>query len=164
MTTGPRLLFTAFPDAQVNAAMWSGHAEILSGVPTENYRLPTGAFTVWQLVTANGRAVARATNSFSSFDEANLDARRVVREVASMRIELASHAMTGMHGWSARLGDECVAVCSRWYTNERDCRNAAALALQSLPIARIATSAHVVRPFRSTSTEPLVLPVRRFEA
>lgn len=164
MTTGPRLLFTAFPDAQVKAAMWSGHAEILRGVPTENFTLPTGPFTVWQLVTANGRAVARSTNSFASFDEANQDARRVVRDVASIRVELATNAATGMHGWSARLGDDVVAVCSRWYTNERDCRSAATLALQSLPIARIATSAHVVRLFRGTVTEPITLPVRRLQA
>ena len=144
MTSGPRILFASFADVKAKSAMWSGHSELVRGIPDVEFVMSSGPFIVWQLVTANGRSIARAVSGFSSFEDADRDARYVVCGSDTLQVEMVTNPISGMHGWAARLGGEYVAVCSRWYASERDSCNASSLAIASLPVAQIATSSHFI--------------------
>jgi len=150
------VVFTLFDEVAVKSAMWFGHARQIVGGNADEFHPPGGAFIVWQLVTANSRPVARSIAGFASLDLAISDARRVASLASQATISLVLDQPNGLRGWVATVDDDAITTCARWYVSDRDCRNAAELAVASLPSAPLAPTMHIVRASGRTVSRPMV--------
>lgn len=150
------MVFTLFDEVAVKSAMWFGHARQFVGGGKIVPGSAGGPFIVWQLVTANSRPVARSVAGFASLELAISDARRVAALAPQAAISMVLDQPNGLRGWVATVDDTAITTCARWYVSDRDCRNAAELAVASLPAAPLAPTMHIVRASGRTVSRPMV--------
>lgn len=140
MSLGPRVVFMRFlDDESPKLTPWTAHAtSVLGGrVPSHPPVSATSdeGRSVWQLVSANNRQLARGVGIHSSFDSARQHAELVVESNGRLEIEHVSESGRGVYGWFATLDGVAVMTCARWYMTDRDRRHSSELAARSITAA-----------------------------
>jgi len=151
MSVGPRVVFLRFVDHESPKLVpWVAHATLVvgghagaSGTPLTTRE---GGRSVWQLVSANNRQLARGIGVHESFDQARSHAKQVVDSFADLTVEFVSEPTRGGHGWFASLGGVPVMTCARWYVTERDRRQSSDLATRSIALAVLRAGARLSDP------------------
>jgi hypothetical protein len=144
MAVQPRVIFTRFSSADgLEFRPWTDHAARVLGkhAPTP---VAVDDPTVWQLVSANNRELARSVGTFDGFRSArdaamaSIDAlpRAIIRGVVDER--------QGLHGWYLSVDEEPSVVCARWYFADRERSQAVKLALSALPVATLSEGSRLV--------------------
>lgn len=151
MTVGSRIVFMRFAAARSpKLQLWIDHFERVVGHAPRvvNSVVPSQeeCIVVWQLVTANNRMLARSANLYERFEDARADALAASGFTGPREIVLTSHQRRGEHGWYFCLDGEVEMICARWYSTERDRRNAIELAELSLCTMHLGAGARPIDP------------------
>ena len=151
MSNGPRIIFLRFTSSDSPKLLpWKAHYARVTGrsVTAPADVRPAGEVlpVTWHLASANNRMLARSAQIFLGFDEAEADATATVISGAAFDVKLVSDAVRGLYGWYALHEEAPRITCARWYTTERDRRQAIALALVSIPAAEVNTGSRLVSP------------------
>ena len=142
MSNGPRVIFLRFASADSpKLGPWKEHGRMVVGLP-----LPAASDSavIWHLSSANNRMLARSARVYREVAEAAASLRSSVESFGSWTISLVSDEAHGHYGWYASSEGEPVMICARWYTTERDRRQALDLALDSIVVAEVQTGARLV--------------------
>lgn len=99
------------------------------------------SFTVWRLISANNREMARAAGMFSDYAEAAAHAQRVKDAAAVLTVTPIRRAETRDYGWYASFGECPVLLSAVWHRSPRDRDRSALGALQALVEAKILATA-----------------------
>ncbi len=151
MSLGPRVVFVRFVDDESPKLVpWIAHASSVMGarvhtqpkdaVPSDEGR------SVWQLVSANNRQLARGVGVHPSFETARNHAQRVVESGSDLQIEYVSESARGVYGWFATLDGVSVMTCARWYVTDRDRRYSSHLAARSITAAVLLVGSRLADP------------------
>ena len=99
------------------------------------------SFTVWRLISANHREIARGAGMYADYAEAAAHAQRVRDAVPFLTVTFIRRAATGEYGWYASFGTCPVLLAAAWHRTARDRDRSAATALQALGGAKILATA-----------------------
>lgn len=151
MSLGPRVVFMRFlDDESPKLTPWIDHASsvmgVRAGVPTPATSTSDESRSVWQLVSANNRQLARGVGVHPSFDSARQHAELVVESGPRLVVEHVSESRRGVYGWFATLDDVPVMTCARWYLTDRDRRHSSELAARSITAASLLSGARLSDP------------------
>jgi hypothetical protein len=91
--------------------------------------------SVWQLVSANNRELARSAGIFAGFRAASDAAAATVANLASAVVRPVVDDARGLQGWYLSIDGEPAVICSRWYLADRERSQAVNLAVSSLRVA-----------------------------
>ena len=143
MTVQPRVIFTRFAGVEnPEFGPWLAHVSRVLG-----RRAPTVVKmadpTVWQLVSANNRELARSARIFAGFRAASDSAASTVAGLPSAIVRPVVDETRGLQGWYFSIDGDPAVICSRWYLADRERSQAVNLALSSLSIAVLADGARV---------------------
>lgn len=94
-------------------------------------------FTVWRLISANHRELARGAGTFPDYAQAAARAESVRDAAANLKIALVRRPRTGELAWHAALGGRPVLLAAAWHRSARDRDRSLTTALQALAGARI---------------------------
>ena len=156
--SGPRIVFSRFLSANSpKLSPWVAHMDqVIVGMPVVAHPDGADGVTVWHLVSANNRHLARSVELHGSFAEAEASARGVIASRADLVVEPVSQASRGSYGWYALRDDVPVMVCARWYLTPRDQRQSIALALRSLDEAELHAGVRLVHQTNNGERQPLL--------
>jgi hypothetical protein len=151
MTVGSRVIFTRFATARSpKLQLWIDHFDRVVGHgPSVVSAVVSGqdeCIVVWHLVSANNRMLARSANLYEHFEDARANALATSGSTAPREIVLKSHQRRGEYGWYSLIDGEVEMICARWYSTERDRRNAIELAELSLSSSNLAAGARPIDP------------------
>jgi hypothetical protein len=149
MSAGPRIVFTRFHTSESPKLVpWVAHTQRVLGTATapEVAAVRTAGSVVWQLVSANNRQLARGADVHETFQGAHADAVDVVERAAELTVKLVSEDARGVLGWYAGIAGVPVVMGARWYTNQRDRRQAIELALRCIAVAEVQVGARLSDP------------------
>lgn len=151
MSLGPRVVFMRFlDDESPKLTPWIEHASSVMGVRAAAPSAPASnadeGRSVWQLVSANNRQLARGVGIHSSFEGARQHAERVVEWGSRLVVEHVSESRRGVYGWFATLDDVPVMTCARWYLTDRDRRHSSDLAARSITAANLLSGSRLSDP------------------
>jgi hypothetical protein len=137
----PRVIFTTFSGIDSpELRPWLAHVSRVLGT-----RAPAVAAaadpSVWQLISANNRGLARSAGVYAGFRAASDAAATTVANLASVVSRHVVDDARGLLGWYLAIDGEPVVVCSRWYLAERERSQAVNLALATLKIAVLSDGA-----------------------
>jgi hypothetical protein len=121
MSVGPRIVFTRFASStSPKLTPWREHVRRVTGAvpPLRGFEPESAPVIVWNLVSANNRELGRGTNIYQRFDDAVLDAQRLITECALLDVASVSGDRDGFYGWRASYNGTAELVCSRWYQTE----------------------------------------------
>jgi hypothetical protein len=157
--SGSRIIFTRFADADsAKLEPWREHRRRVIGGAGEHRRQSTDSDrlgVVWQLMSANNRELARSSDIFDDFQDARIAATEVQEFVGSHgEVVYTSDDRRGAYGWYLSVLGHKAVICSRWYSAERERRDAVLLAMKFLPEAQLASGA---RQFVSLPMRPKYL-------
>src|ERR1700761_863207 len=118
MTVQPRVMFTRFSGVDnPELRPWLAHVSRVLG-----NRAPAVAAvsdpSVWQLISANNRELARSAGVYAGFRAASDAAAATVANVASAVSRHVVDDARGLLGWYLSIDDVPVMICSRWYLAE----------------------------------------------
>jgi hypothetical protein len=135
MTVQPRVIFTRFAGVEnPEIGPWLAHVSRVLG-----NRAPAvvkmAEPSVWQLVSANNRELARSAGIFAGFRAASDAAASTVANLASAIVRPVVDDARGLQGWYLSIDGEPAVICSRWYLADRERSQAVKLALSSLGVA-----------------------------
>jgi hypothetical protein len=144
MAVRPRVIFTRFSSADSSEFRpWMDHLARVLGkqapTPTD-VRDPT----VWQLVSANNRELARSVALFDGFGSAREGARATVASLPNAVSRSVVDERRGRLGWYLSVDGEPDVVCARWYLADRERTHAVNLAIAALAEATFAEGARLV--------------------
>jgi hypothetical protein len=143
MAVRPRVIFTRFSSADsTEFRPWMDH---LARVLGKHAPTPVGVRdpTVWQLVSANNRELARSVALFDGFGSAREGAKATVLSLPNAASRSVVDERQGLHGWYLSVDGEPHVVCSRWYLADRERTQAVNLAIAALAEATFAEGARV---------------------
>ena len=149
MTVQPRVIFTRFAGVEnPEIGPWLAHVSRVLG-----NRAPAVVKidepSVWQLVSANNRELARSAGIFSGFRAASDAAAVTVAHLGAAIVRPVVDDARGLQGWYLSIEGEPAVICSRWYLADRERSQAVNLALSSLRVAVFGDGARLA-PDRST--------------
>ena len=110
--------------------------------------------SVWQLVSANNRELARSAGIFAGFRAASDAAAATVASLDSAIVRPVVDDARGLQGWYLAIDGEPVVVCSRWYLADRERSQSVNLAVSSLKVAVLGDGARLA-PNRSAKENSL---------
>jgi hypothetical protein len=143
MAVQPRVIFTRFADVEnPELRPWLAHVRRVLGKQAPAV-VPVADPTVWQLVSANNRELARSTGLFAGYRAASDGARLTISGLASAVVRPVVDEARGLHGWYLSIDGEPAVICSRWYLADRERSQAVKLALASLGVAQLSGGARV---------------------
>lgn len=99
------------------------------------------AFTVWRLISANNREIARGAGMYADYAEAAAHAQRVRDAAPLLTVTFIRRTGRGEYGWYASFGKCPVLLAAAWHRTARDRDRSAATALQALGGAKILATA-----------------------
>ena len=144
MAVQPRVIFTRFSSADSSEFRpWMEHLARVLGSKNPS-QVAVKDPTVWQLVSANNRELARSVGLFSGFASARTSAEAVARALPRATVRSVVDERQGLHGWYLLLDGEPMVACSRWYFADRERTQAVNLALAALALANFAEGARLV--------------------
>jgi hypothetical protein len=151
MSVGPRIVFTRFVTGETpKLRPWREHYRRVVGadphVADPHVDGVVETAVVWNLVSANNRALARSAGVHPNFEDAVAGARAAVSAGSMLDVVLVSEQRRGVFGWYLALVGDPVMTCARWYVTERDRRHAIDLALTSLAIATLHPGSRLMDP------------------
>jgi hypothetical protein len=135
MTVQARVIFTRFGGIEhAGLSPWLAHTKRVLG----KLAPPVTAVvdpTVWQLVSANNREMARSAVVYSGFRAASDAVSESIAKLPSAVVRTVVDEGRGLHGWYLAIDGEPAVICSRWYFADRERSQAVALAVASLAVA-----------------------------
>lgn len=132
-----QIVFVQLPSV-AHVEQWRAHnLGILSAAGPEPRAVGTGPRVVWQLTSANHRALARSVRAFEDFEAAYANATAVRERASELVIRQVKLDRQLGYGWTGMLDGIPVAMCSRAYSTVRDNRDSSAAALTAIALARI---------------------------
>jgi hypothetical protein len=143
MAVQPRVVFRRFaPHDAAYLEPWMTH---LSRVLGTRAPVPerTADMTVWQLISANNRELARSARIYSGFAAARASAQATILGLPDAMVNLAVDERRGLQGWFVTIDGEPEMVCSRWYFADRERGQAVTLAISALTNAVLAEGTRV---------------------
>jgi len=151
MPVGPRVVFMRFlDDESPKLAPWISHATRVIGdrsvAPLTPNTTGNQGRSVWQLVSANNRQLARGVGVHESFELARIHAQHVVDSGPELSLEFVSESGRGVYGWFASFAGVPVMTCARWYLTDRDRRHSGDLATRSISSALLLAGARLTDP------------------
>jgi hypothetical protein len=143
MAVQPRVVFTRFSDIDSPELQpWLNHlSRVIGRRATTGRAVPYP--TVWQLLTANNREVARSAELFEGFRAARDAAQKTIDGLANSVIRTVVDEGRGLHGWYLSVDDHPQVVCSRWYFADRERTQAVTLAVATLAVATFGDGARL---------------------
>ena len=151
MSIGSRVVVTRFIELTSPKLMpWRDH--VFSVVGTQPAQLMrsdpalTRAASVWHLVSANNRPLARGAAIHESVEDCFADARQAIESACRMTVQLVEPDEHGPFAWYLTLAGASVVTCSRWVPTVRDREHSIALALASLATAKLRPTARLMNP------------------
>ena len=154
MTVQPRVIFTRFAGVEnPELGPWLAHVSRVLGKRAPAV-VKTAEPSVWQLVSANNRELARSAGVFAGFRAASESAAATVANLASAIVRPVVDDTRGLQGWYLSIDGEPAVVCSRWYLADRERSQAVNLALSSLRVAVFGDGARLA-PDRSVKENSL---------
>ena len=144
MAVQPRVIFTRFSRADgLEFRPWLDHLSRVLGT-----RAPTPVAvstpTVWQLVSANNRELARSVALFDDFASAREAAKATVFSLPRAVNRSTVDERQGLYGWYLAIDDVPTVICARWYLADRERTQAVNLAITALAEATFSEGARVV--------------------
>lgn len=109
--------------------------------PAAKPRFFNQSFTVWRLISANHREIARGAGMYADYAEAAAHAQRVRDAAPLLTVTFIRRAATGEYGWYASFGECPVLLAAAWHRTARDRDRSAATAVQALGGAKILATA-----------------------
>jgi hypothetical protein len=103
-----------------------------------------GSAVIWHLSSANNRMLGRSARIYADVADAAASLRSNIQHFESWKIKFVGDEVRGNYGWYASVDHEPVMICARWYTTERDRRQALDLALDSIVVAEVQTGSRLV--------------------
>lgn len=152
MTVQPRVMFTRFSGVEnPELRPWLAHVSRVLGNRAPAVTAVSDP-SVWQLISANNRELARSAGVYPGFRAASDAAASTVANVASAVSRHVVDDARGLLGWYLAIDDLPVMICARWYLAERERSQAVNLALASLQVAVFSDSARLApeRPSRES--------------
>jgi hypothetical protein len=119
----------AFGPAGTDLRDWG---ESRPAVDSEPASSPRG---VWRLLASNNREIARSSRIYVSSTEARSDIDRICLRWDELAVTEVVGRNRGMRGWYARLAEEPVITCSRWYETSSSSFAASQDATEAMQIA-----------------------------
>ncbi len=118
---------------------------------------PSGQWVAWRLLGSNNHELGRSAGVFGTVDEALADVDELVRCDGSGSAELTLGSGADTSDWRWRLGvaGRDVAVSSRGYLRQRECRYSATMFRAALATAVRPAAGPVQGPGRRRATECL---------
>lgn len=154
LTVQPRVIFTRFSGVEnPELRPWLAHVNRVLGTRAPAVAVATDP-SVWQLISANNRELARSAGVYAGFRAASDAAAETVAGLTSAVSRHVVDDARGLLGWYLAIDDVPVAICSRWYLAERERSQAVNLALNSLKVAVFSDSARLA-PERATRVKDL---------
>jgi hypothetical protein len=147
VSVGPRVVVLRFGSRSApKLRPWIEHALRVSGSePSLDSEGPDGVLT-WSLVSGNNRELGRSARLFGRFDETVEDARACILQHGELVPQLLSDERSGGYGWRLIHGAAAALVSARWYSSDRDRRQALASVQAALPVAAVANGVRVAAP------------------
>ena len=146
MSNGSRVIFTRFsaPESSRLSA-WRSHFAAVVGAPLADADPGSGrerlGASVWHLVSANNRTLARSPSTYANVDDAVDSASALIASSAEVQVHFVSAQSRLGYGWYGTLIGETRLTCARWFATERDRRQSIELALNSLAAATTSPNA-----------------------
>jgi hypothetical protein len=135
MTVQSRVIFTRFADTDnPELRPWLAHVTRVLGKRAPVVKRMADP-TVWQLVSANNRELARSASVFPGFRAASESAKATIEALPKAVIRPVVDESRGLHGWYLAINDQPAVICSRWYYADRERSQAVNLAVASLAVA-----------------------------
>lgn len=144
MAVQPRVIFTRFSSADgAEFRPWMDHLNRVLGrrAPAQT---PVSDPTVWQLVSANNRELARGVGLFEGFASARDAAKATVFSLPRAVSKAVVDERKGLYGWYLSVDDGPAVICSRWYLADRERTQAVNVALVALVAATFAEGSRLV--------------------
>lgn len=133
MAVMPRVIFTRFSSAdRPEFRPWIDHLERVLGSAAPAVPRHLADATVWQLVSANNRELARSASVFSGFREAYESAAGTISRAPSGVVRAVVDERSGLQGWYLAVDERPEMVCARWYFADRERTQAARVALAAM--------------------------------
>jgi hypothetical protein len=143
MAVQPRVIFTRFSSVESPGFRpWIDHIARVLG-PSAPLQPTFQNPTVWQLVSANNRELARSASLFEGFRAANQAAESTVGSLANAVTHSVVDERRGLQGWYLSVEGRAEVVCSRWYFADRERTHAVSIALSALAHASLGEGARV---------------------
>jgi hypothetical protein len=143
MAVQPRVIFTQFSSVDsTEFRPWIEHLDRVLG-KLSPVRRDVADPTVWQLVTANNRELARSAGLFDGFGSARDAAKATVASLAKAVPHSVVDDRKGLHGWYLSIEGAPDVVCARWYLADRERTQAVAVAVGALAGATLGEGARV---------------------
>ena len=143
MAVQPRVIFTRFSSvASVEFRPWIDHLNCVLGSHAPAVADVSDP-TVWQLVSANNRELARSVGMFAGFRSAQESAESSVTSLPVAEIRGVVDEKRGLHGWYLAVDGKPSVVCARWYLADRERTHAVNLAVSALAGALLAEGARL---------------------
>jgi len=99
------------------------------------------SFTVWRLISANNREIARGAGMYADYAEAAAHAQQVRDAAPLLTVTFLRRTGRGDYSWYASFGKCPVLLAAAWHRTARDRDRSAATALQALGGAKILATA-----------------------
>ncbi len=147
MSVGPRIVFTRFAmSTSPKLRPWREHVRRVTGAAPDLIGVDgeTASVVVWNLVSANNRELGRGAQIFQRFDEAVLNAQRVITQ--ELDIIPVSGDRDGVYGWKAAHEGVTQLTCARWYQTDRDRQHSISIAMAALRSASLRAGARSNHP------------------
>jgi hypothetical protein len=144
MAVQPRVIFTRFSSVEsLEFRPWLDHLARVLG----SKAFPAVAVsdpTVWQLVSANNRELARSVELFDGFRSAHDAAAKSVGALPRAEIRPVVDERQGQYGWYLSTDGIPDVACSRWYLADRERNQSVSLAVAALAEAKMTEGARLV--------------------
>ncbi len=145
MTVQPRVIFTRFAGVEnPELGPWLAHVSRVLGKRAPAV-VKVAEPSVWQLVSANNRELARSAGIFAGFRAASDAAAATVANLAYAIVRPVVDDARGLQGWYLSIEGEPAVICSRWYLADRERSQAVNLAVSSLAVAVFGDGARVAQ-------------------
>jgi hypothetical protein len=144
MAVQPRVIFTRFSSVEsLEFRPWIDHLRRVLGKRAPS-TVAVGDPTVWQLVSANNRELARSVELFDGFTSAHAGAKASVASLPGATVRPVVEEHQGLHGWYLAVDQAPTVACARWYLADRERMQAAGLAVAALAEATFAEGSRLV--------------------